>query len=119
MATQWNQCAALVLLALVAPVGSLYAKGDLLGDQVLEEGIAPWQEIGDTVWPNTVAICAIMRDENPEDIRQWLRYHKCALLLAANSWESKTFLLCLADYAVSCRCVSSQIFKAFACKHLQ
>ena len=29
-------------------------------------------------WPNTMAICAMMKNEHPDDVVQWLRYHKCA-----------------------------------------
>lgn len=32
-------------------------------------------------WANTVAICAIMRKEKTEDVREWLQYHRCALVL--------------------------------------
>lgn len=31
-------------------------------------------------WDNTIAICAIMRQENLEDLREWLQYHRCAFL---------------------------------------
>lgn len=27
-------------------------------------------------WNNSVAICAIMKEENPKDLREWLLYHK-------------------------------------------
>ena len=27
-------------------------------------------------WDNSVAICAIMRQENVEDLREWLQYHR-------------------------------------------
>lgn len=29
-------------------------------------------------WPNTLAICAIMKGEHPDDVIQWLKYHMCA-----------------------------------------
>ena len=29
-------------------------------------------------WPNTLAVCAMMKSEHPDDVVQWLRYHKCA-----------------------------------------
>jgi hypothetical protein len=29
-------------------------------------------------WPNTVAICAMMKTEHPDDVVQWLKYHACA-----------------------------------------
>jgi hypothetical protein len=27
-------------------------------------------------WDNSIAICAIMRGENTEDLREWLQYHR-------------------------------------------
>lgn len=30
-------------------------------------------------WPNTLAICAIMKGEHPHDIVEWLKYHQCVL----------------------------------------
>jgi hypothetical protein len=33
----------------------------------------------DPAWPNTLAICAIMKSEHPEDVVEWVNYHKCAL----------------------------------------
>lgn len=73
---------ALLLISSVRLGRCAYANLDLFGDQVLEEGIAPWEILGPNPWPNTIAICAIMRDENPEDIRQWLRYHKCVRIVS-------------------------------------
>lgn len=32
-------------------------------------------------WPNTVALCALMKTENAEDVVEWLDYHRCALIL--------------------------------------
>ena len=32
-------------------------------------------------WDNTIAICAIMRQERVEDIREWLQYHRCGVKL--------------------------------------
>jgi hypothetical protein len=32
----------------------------------------------DPAWPNTIAICAMMKDEHPDDVAQWLKYHRCA-----------------------------------------
>lgn len=32
----------------------------------------------DPKWPNSVAICAMMKNEHPDDVVQWIRYHKCA-----------------------------------------
>lgn len=29
-------------------------------------------------WPNTVAICSIMKSEHPDDVVQWLKYHAYA-----------------------------------------
>lgn len=29
-------------------------------------------------WDNSVAVCAIMKQERLSDIREWLLYHKCA-----------------------------------------
>jgi hypothetical protein len=29
-------------------------------------------------WVNSMAICAIMKEENVEDVLEWLRYYKCA-----------------------------------------
>lgn len=28
-------------------------------------------------WPNSLAICAIMKGEHPDDVVQWLKYHLC------------------------------------------
>lgn len=28
-------------------------------------------------WTNSVAICAITKDENTTDVREWVLYHKC------------------------------------------
>jgi hypothetical protein len=35
-------------------------------------------------WPNTVAICSIMKSEHPDDVVQWLRYHAYGSL---RSWN--------------------------------
>lgn len=32
-------------------------------------------------WTNSVAVCAIMKDENITDVVEWLAYYKCALVL--------------------------------------
>lgn len=29
-------------------------------------------------WSNSIAICAIMKDENITDVAEWVSYHKCA-----------------------------------------
>lgn len=29
-------------------------------------------------WSNSFAVCAIMRDENITDVREWIHYYKCA-----------------------------------------
>jgi hypothetical protein len=31
-------------------------------------------------WPNTLAICTLMRNERPEDIVEWLTYHRYKVL---------------------------------------
>jgi Glycosyltransferase family 92 len=49
------------LLALAALPAALYA-------------VSPFE----TGWKNTVAICAIMRKEHTDDVREWLQYHRCA-----------------------------------------
>ena len=77
--------------------GSTYLVGDK-GDRLhyrLDEN--PWPESGVTPWlsglpklpethspvsehwTNSVAICAIMKDENITDVREWLTYYRCAL----------------------------------------
>ena len=28
-------------------------------------------------WENTIAVCAIMKDERPEDVLEWMDYHRC------------------------------------------
>jgi hypothetical protein len=28
-------------------------------------------------WPNTIAICALMKTEHAEDVVEWLDYHRC------------------------------------------
>lgn len=30
-------------------------------------------------WPNTIAICAIMKDESAQDVKEFLEYHRCVL----------------------------------------
>jgi hypothetical protein len=30
-------------------------------------------------WQPTIAICAIMKDEHPQDLKEWIRYHRCVL----------------------------------------
>jgi hypothetical protein len=32
-----------------------------------------------TEWPNTVALCTMMKNEHPDDVIEWLQYHQCAL----------------------------------------
>lgn len=29
-------------------------------------------------WDNSIAVCAIMKQEQVSDVREWLMYHKCA-----------------------------------------
>lgn len=36
-------------------------------------------------WPNSIAICAIMKGEHPDDVVQWLKYHMCASTSHASS----------------------------------
>ena len=33
----------------------------------------------DKDWPNTIAICLMVKLEPEEDLREWLQYHRCAL----------------------------------------
>jgi hypothetical protein len=28
-------------------------------------------------WTNSIAICAVMKDENLTDVAEWLTYHRC------------------------------------------
>ena len=39
----------------------------------------------DPKWPNSVAICAMMKSEHPDDVVQWIRYHKCAPVFHAHA----------------------------------
>ena len=42
-------------------------------------------------WENSIAICAVLRDENVTDVREWLQYHRCGyvfLLFAFTSQET-------------------------------
>ena len=32
-----------------------------------------------TAWDNSIAICAIMRNEHTDDVREWLQYHRCGV----------------------------------------
>ena len=34
-------------------------------------------------WPNTVALCTMMRNEHPDDVLEWLQYHRCGPLHAS------------------------------------
>jgi hypothetical protein len=38
----------------------------------LPDSSAPWN----SQWSNSIAICAIMRDENITDVQEWLEYYK-------------------------------------------
>ena len=29
-------------------------------------------------WDNRIAVCAIMKDENTDDVTEWLAYYRCA-----------------------------------------
>ena len=44
-------------------------------------------------WKDTVAVCAIMRDENITDVREWLQYYRCAA--AASSAFAMLIYRCL------------------------
>lgn len=35
-------------------------------------------------WPNTVAVCAMMKDEHPQDVQEFLEYHRRALITHAS-----------------------------------
>jgi hypothetical protein len=50
----------------------------LLYSQARAEAVSPYS----LDWENTIAICAIMRLERIEDIREWLQYHRCVLVLS-------------------------------------
>jgi hypothetical protein len=39
-------------------------------------------------WPNTVAICAMMKTEHADDVVEWLEYHRCSMLLACHTMLS-------------------------------
>ena len=41
-------------------------------------------------WSNSIAICAIMKDENVTDVREWLTYHQCASSFACSLAASCT-----------------------------
>ena len=28
-------------------------------------------------WPNTIAICSIMKDEHIDDVKEFIAYHRC------------------------------------------
>ena len=46
-------------------------------------------------WPNTVAICSIMKSEHPDDVVQWLKYHACVLLASLCRVGNRTSAMCL------------------------
>ena len=53
----------------------------------LPKSFGPWNK----KWENSIAICAVMRDENVTDVREWLQYHRCGnvfLLFAFTSQET-------------------------------
>lgn len=58
---------------------------------MLERAVRPW----DSEWTNTVAVCAIMKDEHPEDIRQWLRYHQLRFWASSRDFRSQYQDACL------------------------
>ena len=41
-------------------------------------------------WSNSVALCAVMKDENIDDVTEWLAYYRCAFwnLLHAARWHT-------------------------------
>jgi hypothetical protein len=47
-------------------------------------------------WPNTLAICAIMKSEQPADVLEWLRYHRCATCLSSVQLSSSLSFLAAA-----------------------
>ena len=51
-----------------APAGTLL---DLSGVP-LRSVLAPWH----MSWNNTIALCAIIRDEHMEDVTEWLQYYR-------------------------------------------
>ena len=62
----------------------------------------PWRKPpDDPAWPNTLAICAIMKNEHPDDVMQWIKYHRCgdykhlrfSGACAACSAERKTYIV--------------------------
>jgi hypothetical protein len=54
-------------------------------------------------WNNSVAICAIMKDENLTDVREWLTYYRCAdrIDCILTAWD----MLCLCRRAASRECL--------------
>ena len=34
-------------------------------------------------WSNSLALCAVMKDENITDVREWLQYYRCVQRSAA------------------------------------
>jgi hypothetical protein len=41
-------------------------------------------------WTNSIAVCATMKDENVTDVREWLHYYKCVLMIP--EWPSDTHI---------------------------
>ena len=37
---------------------------------------SPWSH----AWPNTVAVCALMKEEHPDDVMEWIEYHRYVVL---------------------------------------
>ena len=41
-------------------------------------------------WPNTLALCTMMRNEHPDDVMEWIMYHKCASIVLQPSLHAQT-----------------------------
>lgn len=46
--------------------------------------VKPSRHPDSSEWPNTVALCAMMKTEHSEDVLEWLDYHRCAHVVCAN-----------------------------------
>ena len=70
----------MVVLGGAGPQGPRFAKDEIANKMerwleslpAMSEGHSP----DSPQWSNSFAVCAIMRDENITDVREWLRYYR-------------------------------------------
>jgi hypothetical protein len=70
----------------------------------------------DPDWKNTIAICAMMRQENPADVKEWLDYHRCDDLPASRTMFCSGLKACAYSQVICIHLVPhicTCIFRAF------